>query len=85
MPELRRILATRSYAFALLLTICLLVANIAALPAFASPHNWAGTAAIFAPFAHAAMASTPAVVGGGIDLSIGPLIGLVNVVLVSGS
>ncbi len=84
MPDLRRLLASRSYAFALLLTVGLAVANVVALPAFGSPHAWAGTAAVFAPFAIAAMASTPAVIGGGIDLSVGPLMGLTNVVLVSG-
>lgn len=80
-----RALRSRSYAFAFALCAALLVANVAAQPKFASPGNWALTLATFAPFAVAAMASTPAILsgGGGIDISIGPSLTLVNIVIVA--
>ncbi len=78
-------LRTRPYAFALVLFVALLVANIVAQPSFASPSNWAETLAIFAPFAIAALASTPAIMsgGGGIDISIGPLMTVINMIIVA--
>ncbi len=80
-----RFLRSRPYAFALLLLAALLIANIAAQPGFASPSNWPETLAIFAPFAIAALASTPAIMagGGGIDISVGPLMTVVNMVIVA--
>ena len=80
-----RFLRSRPYAFALVLFAVLLIANIAAQPSFASPSNWAETLAIFAPFAIAALASTPAIMsgGGGIDISIGPLMTVINMVIVA--
>jgi ribose transport system permease protein len=80
-----RFLRTRPYAFALVLFIVLLIANIAAQPSFANPSNWAETLAIFAPFAIAALASTPAIMsgGGGIDISIGPLMTVINMIIVA--
>ena len=78
-----RFLRSRPYAFALVLLALLLIANVAAQPSFASPANWAETLAIFAPFAIAALASTPAIMagGGGIDISIGPLMTVINMVI----
>jgi ribose transport system permease protein len=80
-----RFLRSRPYAFALALFVLLLIANIAAQPSFASPSNWPETLAIFAPFAIAALASTPAIMsgGGGIDISIGPLMTVINMVIVA--
>jgi ribose transport system permease protein len=79
------VLRSRSWAFAFLLCAGLLIANIAAQPKFASPGNWALTLATFAPFAIAAMASTPAILsgGGGIDISIGPSLTLINIIIVA--
>jgi ribose transport system permease protein len=75
-----------TFVFALLLAIALLIANIVAVPAFVSWSQVPGELGTLAPFALAAMASTPAILvgGGGIDLSIAPLMGLINVVLVVG-
>jgi ribose transport system permease protein len=72
--------------FALVLAVALIVANIVAVPEFASWSQVPSELGTLAPFALAAMASTPAILcgGGGIDLSIAPLMGLVNVVLVVG-
>jgi ribose transport system permease protein len=84
MPDLGRILGTRTFAFALVLSIGLLIANIAVLPSFGSPSNWDSNLALFAPFALVAIASTPAILsgGGGIDISVGLNAGLVCNVLI---
>lgn len=85
MTNVLRLLRTRTYAFALAVCAALLAANIITQPAFASPGNWALTLATFAPFAISAMASTPAILsgGGGIDISIGPSLTLVNIIIVA--
>jgi ribose transport system permease protein len=70
------------YMFALILAIALLIANIAVLPAFGAPSSYAPTLGGLAPFALVAMASAPAILAGGIDVSIGPLVGLLGIVYV---
>jgi ribose transport system permease protein len=83
-PDVRRFFRTRSFAFALLLSLVLLVANIIVLPSFGSPSNFDTNLMLFAPFALVAMAATPAILsgGGGIDMSVGLNAGLVSNVLV---
>jgi ribose transport system permease protein len=78
-------LRSRPFGFALLLSVVLLIATIVVQPNFAAPANWPEELATLAPLALAAMASTPAIVsgGGGLDVSVGPLIVLINVVFVS--
>jgi ribose transport system permease protein len=63
----------------------LIIANIIAQPSFGAPSNWPEQLAAVAPLALVAMASTPAVISGrgGLDISIGPLAILINVVLVN--
>lgn len=80
-----RFLRTKPYGFALILLVVLLAANVIAQPDFAAPSNWPETLAIFAPFALAALASTPAIMsgGGGIDISIGPLMSAINIIIVA--
>jgi ribose transport system permease protein len=75
---------TRPWTFAALLAIALLIANIVAEPNFGVPSNWPGELATLAPFAIVAMASTPSILsgGGGLDISIGPLTILANVMLI---
>jgi ribose/xylose/arabinose/galactoside ABC-type transport system permease subunit len=75
----------RPSLFAGALAICLFLANIAVIPEFVGRGQIAPTFGTLAPFAIAGMASTPAFIsgGGGIDLSIAPLMGLVNIVLVT--
>ena len=82
---LSRFVRTKPYAFALVLMVLLLIANIVAQPAFGNPSNWPETLAIFAPFAIAALASTPAIMsgGGGIDISIGPLMTVIDMIIVA--
>lgn len=75
----------RPAGFAVVLAIALIIANIAAQPTFADPSQIPPTLGTLAPFAIAGMASTPAFLagGGGIDLSIAPLMGFVNIILVT--
>lgn len=75
-----RFLNKYSFAFALVLTLVLLIVNLARSPDF----GWTSQLANFAPLALAAMASTPAIIsgGGGFDLSISPLMVLVSGVYV---
>jgi ribose transport system permease protein len=70
--------------FALVLVVALFIANVIALPSFASQDNWNADLTIFAPFALLAMAATPSILsgGGGIDLSVSPLAGLVAIVFI---
>ncbi len=81
---MRDVLRTRPFAFALLLSVALLVANVVAEPSFGDPSNWPEQLAALAPFALIAMASTPAIVsgGGGVDISVGPIAAVCNVLLV---
>jgi ribose transport system permease protein len=80
-----RVLRQRPASFAVGLAVLLLVANIVAQPDFIAPDQIAPTLGTMAPFVIVGMASTLAFLsgGGGIDLSIAPLMGLVNIVLVT--
>src|SRR4051794_28937586 len=84
MSDLRNALRTRPYMFAVLLAIVLLILNVIADPTFGKPANWPEQLATLAPFAILAMASTPSILsgGGGLDISVGPLAVLTNVILV---
>jgi len=66
------------------LSLALLLVNIIADPNFAEPGNWPQHLATLAPLALVAVATTPAAVSGngGLDLSIGPLAVMCNVLLV---
>jgi ribose transport system permease protein len=73
----------RPWALAAGLAVFLTVVNILVQPLFAAPQYLNGNLALFAPLASAAAASTPSILTGGIDVSIGPLLGLVNILVVS--
>ncbi|KAA1397113.1 ABC transporter permease [Aeromicrobium ginsengisoli] len=75
---------SRPEALALLLALGLLALNVVVRPSFGSAGSIPASLAAFAPFAIAAMASAPSVIsgGGGIDISIGPLVNLVTIVVV---
>ena len=85
MARMMAALRARPYGFAAALAVALLVANVLARSSFAALSSWPSTLADFAPFALAAMASTASVLsgGGGIDISIGPLLNLVCIVIVA--
>lgn len=72
-------------AFAVALALVLLIVNVIVQPDFVASGQIAGTLGTLAPFAIAGMASTPAILagGGGIDLSVAPLIGFTNILLVT--
>lgn len=74
----------RTCGFALVLLVALLIANIFAVPGFLSSASYlALLVAGLAPIAIAAIASTPSILsgGGGVDISIGPLVGFINIIL----
>ena len=67
-----------------MLLVALVIANIVAIPGFLSSSGYlALLVAGLAPIAIAAIASTPSILsgGGGVDISIGPLVGFINIVL----
>jgi ribose transport system permease protein len=74
----------RVSTFAIVLFCVLLLINLAKLPSFLSASNIPSTLANAAPFVLAAMAATPAMLsgGGGVDVSVGPLMGLINAFLI---
>lgn len=71
--------------FSVALAVLLILVNIVVQPDFAAPGQIAPTLGTLAPFAIAGMASTPAFLsgGGGIDLSVAPLMGFTNILLVT--
>ena len=73
-----------TYYFGMGLFIVLLIANIISNPTTFDPSNLAVTIGFAAPIIIAAFAVTPTFLmgNGGIDLSVGPVMGLVNVVVV---
>lgn len=79
-------LADRSYAWPVLAAMVIFtVLNAVASPAFTDTSNWNGMLIGVAPFILTAMAQTAPVISGdgGIDLSVGPLAGLVNALVTS--
>jgi len=81
----KRLLAGTSYAWPAVGAVVLLcVLNAAFNSSFIQPDNWASLVAVASPFVLVSMAAAPALLsgGGGIDLSVGPLAGLVNAVVV---
>lgn len=85
-PSTRTVLIEvwRRVGFAPVLFILLLAINIAINPARFAPAAWGTLIGLAAPLIGAALASTPAILGGrgGIDISVGPLMGFINAVVV---
>ncbi len=80
----RQIGRRRETGFAFALLIVLLIVNISLNPARFAPAAWGETIGLAAPLIAASIAATPAMLGGrgGIDVSVGPLMGFVNAVVV---
>lgn len=80
-----RILWRDPTAFAGLLFLVLLIASVAQNPIIISPRFLTGSVSVAIPLMIGAMAVTPAILagGGGMDLSVGPLMGFVNVLVVT--
>lgn len=77
-------LKARSYAWpALIGMVVFAVLNALASPSFTDPANWNGMLVGAAPFIIIAMAQAASVLSGdgGIDLSVGPLAGMVNALI----
>jgi ribose transport system permease protein len=77
-----QILRGRTFMFAAAFALALFVANLIEQSSFVGS-GLTGTLADLAPFALAAMASVPSVLVGGLDLSVGPVLSLTNVLMVA--
>jgi ribose transport system permease protein len=77
-----RVLRERSFAFAALLAAALFVANLTVQASFVGS-GLVSTLADLAPFGLVAMATVPSVLVGGLDLSVGPVLSLTNVMMVA--
>jgi ribose transport system permease protein len=77
------LLRRHSWAFACTLAIVLLAINIAISPSFLTPERLPTTLATLAPFVLVGFASTPAIISGGIDISVGPLATFINCLFVA--
>lgn len=77
------LLRRHPFAFALLLAVVLLVLNLLVSPSFLSVERLPGTLATLAPFVLVGFASTPAILSGGIDISVGPLATFINCLFVA--
>jgi ribose transport system permease protein len=76
------LLRARTYAFALIFGLALFVANLIVQASFVSSGALPDTLADLAPFGLVAMATVPSVIVGGLDLSVGPVLSLTNVLMV---
>jgi ribose transport system permease protein len=74
----------RSIGFAAILLVVLLVINLVLNPARFQPSAWGALIGLAAPLIGAALASTPVILSGrgGIDISVGPLMGFVNAIVI---
>src|SRR6476661_577483 len=71
------------FAFALLLALVLLVLNLIVSPSFLSPARLPATLATLAPFVLVGFASTPSILSGGVDVSVGPLATFINCLFIA--
>ncbi|TPK84050.1 ABC transporter permease [Mesorhizobium sp. B2-4-17] len=71
-------------ALAVVLLAILLAVNLILSPARFQPGSWGALVGLAAPLIGAAIASTPVILAGrgGIDISVGPLMGFVNAVVI---
>ncbi|MBZ9964721.1 ABC transporter permease [Mesorhizobium sp. BR1-1-2] len=83
-PFARLLSFGRSVGFAVVLLIVLLAVNLMLSPARFQPGSWGALVGLAAPLIGAAIASTPVILAGrgGIDISVGPLMGFVNAIVI---
>src|SRR5271170_2604356 len=88
-PPSRRLLASyllerRETGLAAALLFVLLIVNAILNPAWLAPGAWGTVIGLAGPLVAASIASMPSILGGrgGVDVSIGPLMGFINVVIV---
>lgn len=79
-----RKLNLRGIGFAVVMLVVLLVLNVALNPARFQPAGWGTLLGLAAPLIGAAVASAPVILAGrgGIDISVGPLMGFVNALVI---
>ena len=80
--RLRRVALRQSYAFALLLLLVAGAINYYLQPNFFQPGLLSGNLLLFVPLMFVAVGQTVVVIGGGIDLSLGAIVSMVNVIIV---
>lgn len=73
----------RSFGFAMLLAVVLFVLTLIVTPSAFSAARLPATLAALVPFVLVSFASTPQLLGGGADISIGPLMVLINCLFVA--
>ncbi|MFZ0602622.1 MAG: ABC transporter permease, partial [Roseiarcus sp.] len=84
MNALARIRHRFAYAWpAIAFALALLAMNVAIDRSFLDSSNWPSILTVAMPFILISMAAAPAIISGGIDLSIGPAAGVVNAVLIA--
>ncbi|MCA0012207.1 ABC transporter permease [Mesorhizobium sp. B292B1B] len=83
-PFARLLSFGRSVGFAVVLLIVLLAVNLILSPARFQTGSWGALVGLAAPLIGAAIASTPVILAGrgGIDISVGPLMGFVNAIVI---
>ncbi|MGX7871670.1 ABC transporter permease [Mesorhizobium sp. ORM6] len=83
-PVTRLLSLWRSIGFAVVLLVVLLAVNLILSPGRFQPGSWGALVGLAAPLIGAAIASTPVILAGrgGIDISVGPLMGFVNAVVI---
>ncbi|RUZ77352.1 ABC transporter permease [Mesorhizobium sp. M7A.F.Ca.US.006.01.1.1] len=79
-PGARLLSLGRNFGFAVVLLVVLLAVNLILSPGRFQPGSWGALVGLAAPLIGAAIASTPVILAGrgGIDISVGPLMGFVN-------
>jgi ribose transport system permease protein len=82
-PRLRRVALRQSYAFALVLLLVAVAINFYLQPNFFQPGILSGNLLLFVPLMLVAVGQTAVVIGGGIDLSLGAIVSMANVLIVS--
>jgi ribose transport system permease protein len=85
MSAVARLLShSRSVGFAVVLLFILLAVNLVLSPGRFQPGSWGALVGLAAPLIGAAIASTPVILAGrgGIDISVGPLMGFVNAIVI---
>ena len=81
--RLRRVALRQSYAFALVLLVVSVAINYYLQPNFFQPGLLSGNLLLFVPLMLVAVGQTVVVIGGGIDLSLGAIVSMANVIIVT--
>lgn len=83
-PVTRLLSLGRNIGFAVVLLVVLLAVNLILSPGRFQPGSWGALVGLAAPLIGAAIASTPVILAGrgGIDISVGPLMGFVNAMVI---